>query len=544
MNWQKKRSLAAAKAKRMSDGIAASQMICFACFAIVAVLSLLSGDPALALAVVPAAGVVTIADKVAGKRKDLTESIDQRDAVYDAINELEAEESTLEAIEADKLTDQQKERLAEVGKEISGKYKETRSMTADIDKQQSDLHEAQARLDERNKHEAEKARMKESAGRQVLTQSSDVNPSDDVPVQGGRGNVNVVTRDATPDELDHDISDFIRCAAVTGSQPFAMQQYASQALGNTRLAGGLQEVMTAGSNGAVLPNNMANRVIELLRPKSVVRSAGPRLMPLINGNLRLPRHLTGASASYSAESANIGVSTPTTDQVTLTAKKLTALVVQTGELIRRSDPSSDALVRDDLIRAVATKEDVTFLRSDGSSNAPKGLLKFATDGSTVINANATVNAANVEADISLLVLTVEAADVEMVNCCFFMTPRTATFLGDLRDSNGHKIYPEMNMSTPMLKGYPVYKTTNIPNNLGSGTDESEVYFGDMNEFVIADAPTFILEANAGAAYYDGSAVQASFSRDEVPIRIIVEHDAAMRHAAGIAVLDDVLWGAA
>ena len=95
----------------------------------------------------------------------------------------------------------------------------------------------------------------------------------------------------------------------------------------------------------------------------------------------------------------------------------------------------------------------------------------------------------------------------------------------------------------MLKGYPVSKTTNIPNNLGDGTNESEVYFGDMSELIIADASTFILEANPAAAYHDGTNVQAAFSRDEVPIRIIVEHDSAMRHAESIAVLDSVLWGA-
>ena len=87
------------------------------------------------------------------------------------------------------------------------------------------------------------------------------------------------------------------------------------------------------SGGALIPQNLHDEVIELLKARSVVRKLGARSMPLPNGNLSLPRMAGGATAYYSGENEDIKSSVSKFDDAKLSAKKLTALVPISNNLI-------------------------------------------------------------------------------------------------------------------------------------------------------------------------------------------------------------------
>jgi HK97 family phage major capsid protein len=161
----------------------------------------------------------------------------------------------------------------------------------------------------------------------------------------------------------------------------------------------------------------------------------------------------------------------------------------------------------------------------------------------VITVNATVNLANVTVDLGKLWLALRGANVRMANCGWLMAPRTENYLRNLRDGNGNKAFPEMEgMTTPRLQGYPVASTTQIPTNLAvTGSNESEIYFVDFNDAIIAEVPGMIIDASGEAAYHDGSNVVAAFSLDQTVIRVIAQHDFGMRYDASVAVLSDVDW---
>ncbi len=284
-------------------------------------------------------------------------------------------------------------------------------------------------------------------------------------------------------------------------------------------------------------------MIELLRAKTVVRRLpGLRNIPLPNGNLTLPRQSGAGSAAYNGEFTNIAESNPTTDNIALSAKKLTALVVQSGELLRRSNPSSELMVRDDIIEVIARAEDSQFIRGCRFFDRSKGLKAFAdaTSGTQVIAANATVNLANVTTDLMKLQLALVNADTPMRNPALIMAPRTMLYLRYLRDGNGNFAFPEMANGT--LMNIPVFDTTQIPINLGVGTNASEVYLVDASEFILADTNMFELAVSDTAAWHNGTAVQAAFSQDAVVFRMIVEHDTQIRHPRSVAYLSGVTWG--
>ena len=222
------------------------------------------------------------------------------------------------------------------------------------------------------------------------------------------------------------------------------------------------------------------------------------------------------------------------------------MVVQSGEMMRRADPSTDRMILDDIVQVIARKEDATFLRATGSATVPAGLKDFCDDGTgRVITQTSTVNLQNIKFDLGKLILALYAADAPMLNPYFIFTPRVHRFLMDYVDGNGNPAFPEMRDG--LLRGYPFLTTTQIPNNLdasGGGNDnETEIYFVDASEFIIADAPTFELNVSTEAAYHDGTNVQAAFSQDAVVFRSIVEHDTALRHTESAAYMEAVTWGA-
>ena len=77
----------------------------------------------------------------------------------------------------------------------------------------------------------------------------------------------------------------------------------------------------------------------------------------------------------------------------------------------------------------------------------------------------------------------------------------------------------------------------------TGGTSSEIYFGCFAHAVIGESLGMLVDASTEAAYYDGSQVQAAFSRDQTVIRVMTEHDFALRHDKAFVRLKSVGWGA-
>ena len=160
----------------------------------------------------------------------------------------------------------------------------------------------------------------------------------------------------------------------------------------------------------------------------------------------------------------------------------------------------------------------------------------------MIAANSTVTLANVTTDLGRLVLALENANVRMLRPGWLFSPRTKFYLMTVRDGNGNYAFRD-EMLRGFFWGWPFASTTQIPQNLGVGGDESEVMLADFADVVIGEAMNLLIDASAEAAYHDGSSVQSAYSRDQTVVRAIQEHDFGMRHDESVAVLNEVTWGA-
>lgn len=294
------------------------------------------------------------------------------------------------------------------------------------------------------------------------------------------------------------------------------------------------------AGGFMIPQDLAGDIVELLRPRSVVRAAGAVTLPMPFGNLSIPKQTGDVSANYVGENTDIPESNPTGTQINLSAKKLAALVPISNDLLTFGvGDKADALIRDSLVRSVAVREDRAFLRGDGLSNTPVGLRNQAVAGNVI--ASSGTNASNVETDVHNLLQALEGSDVILDSPAFFMAPRTKNFLMKLRDANGNLIYPELRDVNPRLLTVPVFVSNNIPTNLGVGTNESEVYLANMSDAIIGETGTLEITPSSEASYVEGGSLASAFSRDLTVIRAITRHDFAVRHAESVAVLTGVLW---
>ncbi|WP_175701175.1 phage major capsid protein [Burkholderia ambifaria] len=301
--------------------------------------------------------------------------------------------------------------------------------------------------------------------------------------------------------------------------------------------------LTSSAGGILVPENLSSEVIELLRPKSVVRKLGARTLPLSNGNITIPRLKGGAIVGYIGADSDIPTTQQQFDDLKLTAKKMAALVPIANDLIKYAgvNPNVDQIVVGDLTAAIGAREDKAFIRDDGTANTPKGLRFWALPGN-VLTASDGSTLQKIETDLGKAILALENADANLTQPGWIMAPRTFRFLEGLRDGNGNKVYPEL--ANGMLKGYPVGKTTQVPINLGETGKESEIYFTDFGDVFIGEEETLEIDYSKEATYKDGDGnVISAFQRDQTLIRVIAKNDFGPRHVESISVLSGVTWGA-
>jgi HK97 family phage major capsid protein len=163
-------------------------------------------------------------------------------------------------------------------------------------------------------------------------------------------------------------------------------EFVANRFGDDLVARALNSSVT-GEGGALIPQDFMADLIELLRAMTAVRGAGPMEVGMPMGNLTIPRLAGGATAAYQNELDDMAVSQERFDDVNFIARKLTAMVPVSNDLIRRSPIGVEEVVRDDLVQAVARREDLAFLRGDGTDKGPVGMksLCLAANKITVPN---------------------------------------------------------------------------------------------------------------------------------------------------------------
>ncbi|NNM75045.1 phage major capsid protein [Enterovirga aerilata] len=265
---------------------------------------------------------------------------------------------------------------------------------------------------------------------------------------------------------------------------------------------------TAWAKPLVEYQNMASEFAELLRPQTIIgRIPGLRRVPF---NIKVPRQTAGSSASWVGEGAPKPVSALAFDQIALGSTKLAGIVVLTDELVRQSNPSAEAIVRQDLVDTIVLTMDRDFV---DPTNAGTTDVKPAsiTNGVTPVVASGTT-ADHVRADVKSLMAKFITANMSLAGAVWIMSEVQALGLAMMLNPLGQPEFPGLAVngnSGGTFFGLPVVLSENVIPNPGTGSpvtgNGARIILAKASEIMLADDGEVMLDASREASLQMDSA---------------------------------------
>lgn len=294
---------------------------------------------------------------------------------------------------------------------------------------------------------------------------------------------------------------------------------------------------TGSAGGYIVPTIYVANIIELLQAKSVVAQMGATMLgPLQGSPVQLPRQSGGATAYWVGENAAITGSDLTLEQLSLTPKKVGALVKLSNSLIKLSTPSAEALVQRDIAKCIALSIDLKALRGTGGSGQPTGINTTASINTVAIGTNGGSLTFDHLIDMEYELALDNALDGKL-GFIFHPAIRRNLLKKKVPNYSGQTdgeyiLKPATEGDFKNWLGYPYAMTTQIPINLtkAEGTALTEVYFGNWEELIIANW--------GGMEIMASQETSDAFEKDMTWVRILQEVDIAARHAASFCLIND------
>lgn len=307
---------------------------------------------------------------------------------------------------------------------------------------------------------------------------------------------------------------------------------------------------TAG--GSLIPQEWVDFVIPELAARTVVMKAGPNVLPMQHQILNIPGITANQTVAWVGENAAITESDPTTNNTPLTlhaAKFLTGLSL---EWLRDATPETDAALQASLVRSLARFVDSGLLNGTGTTQ-PLGLSQITFPaGNQIFTGNGAANGAPLSYDdFNNLITALDEANAPQEKRCWFMRPKALGSVRGLKDSLGRPLFYDnlqagalliasgaiTDLSTGpdgFILGYPVYTTTNVPNNLtrGSNNSTSYVLLAAMSDIYVGQG---IRSQGMEIAISD----QALFANAEIAVRGIWRIDIQPGHTASVGQIGGV-----
>ncbi|AMO37159.1 phage major capsid protein [Thauera humireducens] len=305
-------------------------------------------------------------------------------------------------------------------------------------------------------------------------------------------------------------TDFVRYTkslALAKGNPMQAVEIAKAAGYGNRVETVLKAAIAAGSTTdaglSVLVENqlMTSEFIDLLRPATIVgKLSGVRNVPQ---NIRIPRATSGTSANWIGEGKAAPITNAAFADLEVGSHKLGAIAVFTEELLRRSEPAAEILVRDDLLAAVVQAVDVAFIDQANAGIAGVKPASIANGATSAVASGTT--AAKVRDDVKAAYGAFVAANQPIASGVWIMHPSTALSLSMMMNATtGLREFPGVDFVTGgTFEGLPVVLSTNVPGTPVAGYD---LILAVQNEILLAE----------GGLAIDASR-EASLEMDTAPV---------------------------
>lgn len=273
-----------------------------------------------------------------------------------------------------------------------------------------------------------------------------------------------------------------------------------------------QDTVTAAEGGWLVPLTVESTIVKKLNATSEIRKYATVLNNVV-GQLKLGAEDALVQAYWVAESDTATLSSATWATVTLQPKKAVGFGKFTDEVLTQtvSNPDIRKLVVDQFAYAIQVLEDAAFTNGDGTGK-PKGYRT-----TTLPGANVKAQAGASFALVDSMTLYRALPKGYRANATWFMADSVNALYDGLKDSANRPLLNTFDDDLDKIKGRPVAYDPNIPTNLGAGTNESEIWFGDFSKYIITDG---------GGIRIDYGTEGDDFKRSKISVRVIHYTDGA------------------
>ena len=238
---------------------------------------------------------------------------------------------------------------------------------------------------------------------------------------------------------------------------------------------------TQSQDGGALVEKNLRPVIDLLRPKNVLRDLGAQFLTGLTGVIGVPTMASGAVSTWKPEVGELDKSNQAFSDAEMKPKRLGTYAIRSKQFLLQTAPSVEAMLRQDLENSIVEALEIAAINGLGTANQPLGILNTPGIGSVIGGAN---GGAIARTQLIALAAAVEAQNVRLTNPGYLINVPTKAKLMDTRTDPGSGLFVLDSLDT--LMGYKYATTQELPSNLvkGTGTGLSAAIFGNWSDLLV------------------------------------------------------------
>lgn len=237
------------------------------------------------------------------------------------------------------------------------------------------------------------------------------------------------------------------------------------------------EAATGSSGGYLVDEQLSARFIDALRARSVVSRAGALTLPLTGSadRFHLARIDSDPTPEWRAENATVAEGDPTFSRIMLGPKTLAVLTKIPSELVQDA-ANLEMVVERSLTESVAAEIDRAAIFGSGVGDEPMGLIhtqnvNVEAVGGALMNYDPFVK--------GLRRLEDDNVDSSAPTVAAVMAPRDWQTIELFKDTTNQPLRPP-----PSVAGLTRFRSTKVPTDGGTGSNESEIVTGDWSRVLL------------------------------------------------------------
>lgn len=279
---------------------------------------------------------------------------------------------------------------------------------------------------------------------------------------------------------------------------------------------------TPSAGGFTVPLAFSGEYIDALTANTLIDKLNIRKVPLVHGNLSIPRMDTTSAVGWVGETSSGVVTQPSFGEVNMRAKKLKAITAVSNTLLNESGVNLEGWISEDLMRKTRIALDQAMLYGTGSQYQPLGLAN--TSGIQTTGSASTALALTTPNDMVALL---QQANVNLENVHWLLNPIGESWLRNKAFSSGPFAWSDEMARNKTLRGFDFVSSSTV-SYTDIAIDYADFWIGDFAEMMFGVSRDLTIEMSREGSFTDGGTVVNAFDQDLTLIRLITECDFACR----------------